>query len=199
MADIDIVRACGDDAEFVANCITVTSEGIVDHLLDGLFPSMHPVQILSMVLMDGSTQFCLDNMWLLRQKSEYIGLVFMYPAKEQRVPEIMRDFLSSSRVDPVKEILSVAVENSLYINTFWVHENWRGSGIADVMLEFVQGEAVAGGHAGVSLHVWADNTRAVSFYTRHGFQEYTSFPSHTELANRHPAGSRILWKPCRIA
>ena len=49
-ADIDFRVATPDDASTGAGIITEVSEGVIDHLLGGVFPGMKPQSILEMIL-----------------------------------------------------------------------------------------------------------------------------------------------------
>lgn len=193
LSDFEISRACDDDAELVAECIVATSEGIVEQLLGRLAQAYGPGRILAAAMLDSDTQYSLENVWLLRHDGEVIGLLFMYPASEHRVRPIMEDLLAAERLAVVREILSTAVPGSMYINTLWVHESWRGSGVADVLIRFAAAEAEDRGLSGLSLHVWEDNTRALTFYENCGFSTREIIAVGGKLAVRHPLGSRILF------
>jgi ribosomal protein S18 acetylase RimI-like enzyme len=55
-----------------------------------------------------------------------------------------------------------------YLARLAVAESQRGSGLADrLLLKFLSDD---GADAGTSLHVRADNGRAIAFYARHGFR-----------------------------
>lgn len=51
----------------------------------------------------------------------------------------------------------------------WVNPEFRGSGIADLLISTIKNLAVSKGHTRIVLSVSPDNSRAVSLYSRHGF------------------------------
>jgi ribosomal protein S18 acetylase RimI-like enzyme len=66
--------------------------------------------------------------------------------------------------------------NGVYIARFTVRSALRGSGLADRLMEtFVADRPLA------TLHVSADNVRAISFYRRHGFEERSRSRSYLLL------------------
>ncbi len=59
-----------------------------------------------------------------------------------------------------------------YIELFYVVEEARGRGVADALLNHVEGWFLNRGHEKARLVVWQRNARAVKFYQKHGY-EYT--------------------------
>jgi ribosomal protein S18 acetylase RimI-like enzyme len=52
----------------------------------------------------------------------------------------------------------------------WVHPDWRGRGVGDLLVTAVIDWARAAGYPAVRLWVSADNTPAERLYLRHGFR-----------------------------
>lgn len=192
LSDLDFLPATPDDAEVLARHIRETSEGIVDHLLDDLFPGFAAEEFLAMVLRESGTHFHTDNIALVKHREEIIGLLFAYPSSQHGAPDIMEQFLTPTRLDPVRAILTTSVPDTLYVNTIWTHPDWRGTGVADLLMDHARLLSEERGLRGVSLHVWRDNARALAFYARHGFREHQALPAREPLLHRHPQGSLIL-------
>jgi len=57
-----------------------------------------------------------------------------------------------------------------YLEAIAVSRKWRGSGLADRMLKFVEGKARTWGLRVVALHVHRDNWGALRFYSKRGFE-----------------------------
>ncbi|MEG0489306.1 MAG: GNAT family N-acetyltransferase [Acinetobacter sp.] len=51
----------------------------------------------------------------------------------------------------------------------WVNPEFRGKGIADLLISAIKNLAISKGHHRMVLSVSPHNLRAVSFYSRHGF------------------------------
>ena len=60
---------------------------------------------------------------------------------------------------------------SAYLSKCYVDEAWRGSGIADVLLERAVADAAAAGHRAIALGTNRGNKAAQAFYKRHGFRK----------------------------
>ncbi|MDP1883687.1 MAG: GNAT family N-acetyltransferase, partial [Bradyrhizobium sp.] len=70
----------------------------------------------------------------------------------------------------------------------------RGSGIGARLLGWAEGRAAEAGYERLSLHVWADNVAAVTFYRTRGFIEVgvAGIPTHPRLP--HDGGSILMSK-----
>lgn len=53
--------------------------------------------------------------------------------------------------------------------TMWVNPEFRGKGIADLLISAIKNLAISKGHSRIVLSVSQNNSRAVSLYSRHGF------------------------------
>jgi len=73
-----------------------------------------------------------------------------------------------------------------------VNPAWRRKGVGVRLVEAVIAEAKRQGFRSVTLHVWADNTRAIAFYRVLGFRSVrrANIPWHPELP--HVGGSLLF-------
>ena len=62
-------------------------------------------------------------------------------------------------------------EGSAYLSKCYVDAAWRGSGIADVLLERAVADAGQAGHRAIVLGTNRGNKGAQAFYKRHGFRK----------------------------
>ena len=65
-------------------------------------------------------------------------------------------------------------EGSAYLSKCYVDEAWRGSGVADALIERAIADARDLGHAAVVLGTNRGNKEAQAFYKRHGFRKRSS-------------------------
>ena len=65
-------------------------------------------------------------------------------------------------------------EGSAYLSKCYVDEEWRGSGIADALIERAVADAGEVGHASIVLGTNRGNKPAQAFYKRHGFRKRSS-------------------------
>ncbi len=192
--EITYRQATADDAPFLAGLVRQVSGGIVDGLLEGLFPGVSAEQILAMVLRDTSSQWSYTNC-LLAEDEAPVGLLFAYPASAQAIPALMETMLPKARLDPLRESVTAAVPGSLYINTLWVDEGLRGMGLADTLIDYARAWALDMGLGQLSLFAWRDNKRALSFYARHGFSVVRPVAVPESLERRH-SGADLYVCPC---
>jgi diamine N-acetyltransferase len=64
----------------------------------------------------------------------------------------------------------------LEVCRFYVDSRWHGSGAAQTLLAAIDALAVRDGHDDIWLAVWEHNSRAIRFYTKHGFQRVGTQP-----------------------
>ena len=62
-------------------------------------------------------------------------------------------------------------ESSAYLSKCYVDRAWRGSGIADALIEHAVADAGAAGHRAIVLGTNRGNKAAQAFYKRHGFRK----------------------------
>lgn len=65
-------------------------------------------------------------------------------------------------------------EGSAYLSKCYVDEEWRGSGIADALIERAVADAGEAGHTSIVLGTNRSNKKAQNFYKRHGFRKRSS-------------------------
>jgi len=65
-------------------------------------------------------------------------------------------------------------EGSAYLSKCYVDEEWRGSGVADALIERAVADAGEAGHTSIVLGTNRGNKPAQAFYTRHGFRKRSS-------------------------
>lgn len=167
--DVTLWQAEPDDAEIIARVIRETSAGVVDYLLGGLSRVLSPQRLLTPVIMETGHPLSHENVLLLRQGQTLAGLLLAYPATAHGIPDILRKVVAAQKLDLLDGLLRVVEPESLYINTLWVNEAYRGSGVADDLIECALVAAADRGLGALCLHVWVENARAVRFYQRHGF------------------------------
>jgi GNAT superfamily N-acetyltransferase len=184
--------ATPDDAEQTAAIVAETAGGLVEHLFDGLIPGLSGTSILSVAFMKGEPPYHTDNVIRSMHGEHITGLLFSYPSSEHRVPLLLENLLPAKRLNPVRPALEHCVPDSLFINTIWVEEQLRGSGMADMLMLEAMNRAKELGLFAISLFCWNDNERALRFYARHGFTLREHLPPETLALPGHPNGGAIL-------
>jgi len=180
------------DAPELAARIREVSPEVTDILLKGLLPGIGPEQILAMVLRDASSHFSHRNCVLAELDGRPAGLLFAYPAELQAIPPLMARVVPASRLDPLRELLTLCEPGTLYVNTLWVDQAMRGQGLADALVDYARFWAEGEGMRGVSLFAWRDNARACAFYRRQGFRPLRELAAQGSLAKTHDRGDLYL-------
>jgi len=166
---LSLGQADTDDAEAMASIVRDTSGGLVDYLLSGLSRLVTAQDLLTSLIMEPGNPFSCENALVLRQGDALAGLLLAYPAELHRPPDILRRVVSGRKLRHIAGLLEGACPDSLYINTLWLDASYRGTGLADDLLQCARMLASEQGLTSLSLNVWADNSRALRFYQRHGF------------------------------
>lgn len=180
--------ATESDAPTLAAKIIEVSPDVVDILLKDLVPGISTESLLTMTLRDTSSHYSYKNCVLAEIGDKTAGLLFAYPAENQKIPSIMETTVPAQRLDPVREILTTAEPESLYVNTLWVDPDTRGQGLADALIDYASFWAENIGMKYLSLFCWRDNSRAVSFYHRQGFKTVLEITAQGALTKLHDKG-----------
>ena len=188
---INLRPAVADDVEFLAECIYAVSAGVAQTLLDGLMPGIKATDLLGMALRDEHSHYSHKNCVLAEVDGRPAGLLFAYDAALQHIPPLVERVIPARRMDSVRELLTISVPGSLYINTLWVDTNLRGFGLADALLDCAGALAEDMGLRSLSLFAWHDNERARAFYARHGFRPIKTIISLGDMRALHPDGGHV--------
>lgn len=194
---LSLAQAEPDDAELVARIVRQTSAGVVDFLLAGLCPEVPAEALLASAVMEPGTPISHENVLLVRQGRAPVGLLLAYPAADHALPDIVAKAVPQARLELLSGLLTEAAPATLYVNTLWVAPALRGAGLADDLVACAWLTAENRGLAGLSLHVWSENVRAVRFYQRHGFTVLRHFPVPPRRELAYAGGYALMTCPTR--
>ncbi len=192
--DIKFKIAEPEQADVISEIITETSGGIVDYLLHDLVPGYSPSELLSSAVISQDNSYSYQNVVMAMSGYEPAGLVLTYPWDKHYLPHSARNFFIKKRLETFKGILNSLEVESLHINTLWVSEDFRGTGLADSFIDLTASLALEYNLYWLSLHVWADNQRAIKFYKRHGFIQTKHIPIKTHPLLPHQGGKLLMQK-----
>lgn len=198
MEELNLRYAQSDDLDLVARVVTEVSEGIVECLFSKLLPMQQASDVLRLAFGRSVAPYVPENVLLAEVDNRPAGLLFSYDAKEQQIPSLMENFLTAARIDPVRDVLTARVEDSLWINTLWVHPDFRGRGLAQLLLECAEDRALDMRLAKLALHAFADNKAALHLYEKAGFVPVRPVAFGSPLDKRHPGAGVILQKTLRV-
>jgi GNAT superfamily N-acetyltransferase len=184
-----------DEAELLAGIIDETGDGVVSWLLGGIAPGISGRTLFAATLLRDDDAYNLDNMLLLEDGGEVLALLFSYPAAAHRIHPAMSGFVNAAKIDAVRPMLAHSVPGSLYVNTFWVAENRRGTGTADLLMQRAVDGAERSGFNGISLFCWNANRRAMRFYRHSGFETAEEYPAGASSFAGGREGGSLLFRP----
>ena len=176
------------DCSRLAEFIYIASDGVVEFLFRDLIPGRSPQQIVAHNIEKDSGHYTYKNTIVAEEGRNVVGTSFFYPARHHVISDEMRQFFPEDRLEHLKHVLSVRVENSLYLDTLCVDEKFRGNGIGGKLISLTKKKAAEDGFKALSLVALADNTDAHRLYYRCGFE----IVSHVEMESHelipHEAG-----------
>jgi Acetyltransferases len=184
-----------DDAEQIADIIIATSEGIVEHLLEDLIPGLSAKMILSAAFIQREGPYNTDNVIRCMHGNAIVGLLFSYPSSEHAVPLLMESMLPAKRLAAARPVLERCAPDSLYINSIWIAESYRGQKYGSALMLEAFSRCKSLGLQRVSLFCWNDNERAMRFYAKKGFALYEHLPPDLIPVKGHALGGSILSCP----
>ncbi len=78
-------------------------------------------------------------------------------------------------------------QHEFNVVAMWVHENYRGKGVADLLISHLKKYAANQGYTKIVLRVELGNLRAIEFYSKQGFikvLEQSSLISGSKLSSQ---------------
>ena len=185
------------DCPRLAEFVYIASDGVVEFLFHDLIDGISPIQMVTHNLAKDAGYYIYKNTIVAEEEdSGAVGVSFYYPASEHVISDEMRTFFPEDRLAHLKHILSGRVENSLYIDTLCVDENYRGNGIGAELISLTKDKAAKEGYNAVSLIALADNTDAHRFYYRCGFKIVSHVAMEPHDLIPHEGGAYLM--SCRL-
>jgi ribosomal protein S18 acetylase RimI-like enzyme len=189
---IDYRAATREDSGVMADLIRIAAGGVVDFLFHDLIQGVTPVQILANGLKNDRFPHTYKNAVVAVSESAVIGVALSYPSEHHGVTEALRAFVPRDRLDHLAAFYEARVENSLYLDSLAVFEEFRGQGVGSRLISLTKEKTLAAGFDTVSLIALADNAPALSVYQRHGFEVVAEIPVAPHELIPHQGGSLLL-------
>ena len=159
-----------EDCFKIAEGIDLASGGIMDFLFDGLLENYTVADVMANILRDETGYDSYKNAIVAEYQKKIIGIVYSYPAKFHGITEETRNFFPSDRLTLLAEFFNSRVEDSLFLDSIYVDEKYRGQGIGNRLIALTKQKAVQNGYKQLSLMVMNDNTTARRAYDRNNFK-----------------------------
>jgi len=181
-----------DDSRDIAQFMSIAGGGIYEFLFDDLIPFVTAVDLLSSGI--GGEQYPISyrkcRVASLGYDGEIVAAANVFPA------DLLKDdryaLLGSDRRDHIRPMLELQDWGSMFLNCLAVSNAHHGLGIGATLLAWAEARTAEAGYDRLSLHVWADNIRAVNFYEARRFVRVgvARIPDHPRLP--HIGGSILM-------
>ena len=158
-----------EDSYRIAELDYIASGGASEYLFHNLVPNSTSVQVIAYGLENDFYPHTYRSAIVAELNSEIIGMSLSFPAEFHCINDEMRKFFPSERLEHFKEFFSARVDNSYFIDAICVNTEHRNKGIGEKLLQKTIEKARNEGFSVLSLLVFADNHKAIKFYTDHGF------------------------------
>ena len=160
---MDILYRVGkvEDSAKIGEGIDKASGGILEFLFHDLVDNQTPGQVMTELLRGQVGNESYEN--------EVIGIVYSYPSKFHEISEETRKFFPGDRLRFLADFYNSRVDDSLFLDSIYIDEKFRGHGIGKKLIELTKEKAKNMGYKQLSLMVMSDNYIARRAYERSNF------------------------------
>ncbi|MCP3924318.1 MAG: GNAT family N-acetyltransferase [Desulfobacterales bacterium] len=116
-----------------------------------------------------------DDIDVGMHRDKIVSMVFSYDSKYHIIDQHMRDSFSGKILDGLKESYENVINDTLFLDSIFVSEDYRKKGIAKELLLMTFDKAKKNGFKGVSLFTLTKNENAVNLYKSFGFKIENTF------------------------
>lgn len=178
------------DVMGLAPLVIEAGGGVHDFLMRDLVPGLAVTEMLMAGMAQASGTFSYRHSLVVEQGGKIAGLAHAHPAEWLREQDVTG--LPVDRLAYLAPFRTMHVWDSYYVAALAVSRPWRRQGIATVLIDAVAEKAARGGFKTISLHVWADDPAARSFYQSAGFvvTEQADIDWHPDLP--HSGGCLLM-------
>jgi ribosomal protein S18 acetylase RimI-like enzyme len=191
---MDILYRIGEpeDSLKIAEGIDRASGGIVEFLFHGLLGSYTAAQVMANSIKEKQGSDSYENAIVAEYQGNIIGVVYSYPAKFHGITEDTRSFFPNDRLTFLGDFYNSRVENSWFLDSIFVDEQFRGEGIGSKLIELTKQKARDNGYNKLSLMVMADNTIARRTYEKNNFRIFKHINIKEHELIPHKGGVYLL-------
>ena len=169
---MEIANATREDAAQLAYLINLAGEGIPEFLWQGMIEGTEsPLEVGAKRAAREEGGFSYRNAKVIRQEGKVAGMIISYQLDDpyktgdlSEYPDVVRPLIE----------LEAQAPGSWYINALATSEQFRGLGIASILLQDAEQQARAQGVSSMSIIVASENPSAKKLYLNQGYQLQTS-------------------------
>lgn len=141
---------------------------------------------MASILLDEVGYDSYKNAIVAEYQGNIVGIVYSYPAKYHEISEGTRNFFPSNRLEFLADFFNSRVEGSLFLDSIYVDEEFRGQGIGNKLISLTKQKAKENGHKQLSLMVMSENKVARRAYERNDFTicKHIDIKQHPLIPNK---------------
>lgn len=175
-----------EDCTKIGEGIDKASGGILEFLFHGLVKNRTAGQVMADLLRNGSGNESYTNAIVAEYQNEVIGIVYSYSARFHEISDETRKFFPSDRLKFLADFYNSRVDESLFLDSIYVEEKFRGQGIGSKLIALTKQKAKENGYKQLSLMVMSDNQIARQTYERSGFKivKHINVKEHWLIPNK---------------
>lgn len=179
-------KATFEDCSKIAEGIDRASGGIVEFLFHDLLGNSTPQEMMTDFLANSSGYESYKNAIVAEYEGAVIGIVYSYPSSHHEITEESRKFFPADRLEFLADFFNSRVENSLFLDSIYVDEKFRGHGVGSKLIALTKEKAKESGYQQLSLMVMNENITARRAYERNQFKivKHVDVKEHPLIPNR---------------
>ncbi len=184
--DILYRRGKIEDCFKIAQGIDRASGGIVEFLFHGLLDGSTAAETMADFLREGVGYETYENAIVAECQGKIVGIVYSYPSKYHGITEETRKFFPKEKLDFLTDFFNSRVENSLFLDSIYVDEQFRGHGVGSKLIALTKEKAKESGYQQLSLMVMNENITARRAYERNNFKivKHVDVKEHPLIPNK---------------
>lgn len=175
-----------EDCAKIAEGIDRASGGIVEFLFHGLLTNSTAAETMADFLREGVGYESYENAIVAECQGVIVGIVYSYPSKYQGITEEARNFFPQEQLEFLADFFNSRVENSLFLDSIYVDEEFRGQGVGSKLIALTKEKAKESGYQQLSLMVMNENAAARRAYERNDFKivKHVDVKEHPLIPNK---------------
>ena len=193
--DITYRTARKADCLRMAELINIASGGVVEFLFHDLIPGLTPLQIVAHNLENDHGSHTYKNAIVAEFENRVVGMALSFPALFHKITAEMRQYFPKDRLDHLSDFYASRVDDSFFLDALCVDQRLRQNGIGGRLISLTKKKAKQSGFEILSLIVFADNTKALSVYHRHGFEVLGPVRLNSHERIPHEGGCYLMKSP----
>lgn len=171
---MNIENANVEDASDLAYLINLAGEGIPEFLWSTMVEgSETPLEVGKRRASREDGGFSYKNARVVKLQGNIAGMIISYPLDDPYILSNVEDFPEIIR--PLV-LLEAKVPGSWYINAIATKKEYRGQGVASMLMREAESKAISQGVKFMSLIVASENESARNLYLKLGYEKHHSLP-----------------------